>query len=256
MLTRQYFFASSLGVKKLRGIWKTEEKILRRTNWILTVGLLWLLPASGASAKSICYGTPSRGRLEAGERLPLKGENFSSYSLLGYTLGRTTVHDRVKAVIVKTYEELYSHLPDKTFVYGETGWPEGGSIKPHKTHQNGLSVDFMVPVVDSRGKSVALPTHLLNKWGYGIEFDKAGKYKDYTIDFEALAAHLFYLDQVARQMGVGIRRVIFDPDLRPHLTKTKYWKDLSGHLRFSKHRSWVRHDEHYHVDFEVPCKPL
>jgi len=27
-------------------------------------------------------------------------------------------------------------------------------------------------------------------------------------------------------------------------------------LNFMKGEAWVRHDEHYHVDFAVPCKPL
>ena len=26
------------------------------------------------------------------------------------------------------------------------------------------------------------------------------------------------------------------------------------HVQFSKQRSWVRHDEHYHVDFSIPCQ--
>ncbi|MDH5765520.1 MAG: replication initiation protein, partial [Gammaproteobacteria bacterium] len=25
-------------------------------------------------------------------------------------------------------------------------------------------------------------------------------------------------------------------------------------IQFSTKRSWVRHDEHYHVDFSIPCK--
>jgi len=29
----------------------------------------------------------------------------------------------------------------------------------------------------------------------------------------------------------------------------------SGTVRFSTRRSWVRHDEHYHVDFDIPCEP-
>ena len=29
---------------------------------------------------------------------------------------------------------------------------------------------------------------------------------------------------------------------------------LKDNIQFSKRRSWVRHDEHYHVDFAIPCK--
>jgi penicillin-insensitive murein endopeptidase len=147
-------------------------------------------------------------------------------------------------------------MPKKVFVYGETGKLKGGPFKPHKTHQNGLSVDFMVPVLDKKGKSVRLSTNIFNKWGYGIEFDSNGKYKDYTIDFETISAHLYYLDRCARAQGVGIRLVIFDPQFTQRLHKTQYWPYLSQKVVFSKKRSWVRHDEHYHVDFDLPCQPL
>ena len=49
-------------------------------------------------------------------------------------------------------------------------------------------------------------------------------------------------------------RVIFDPKLQPKLFKTKYGDYLKANVQFSKKRSWLRHDEHYHVDFSVPCK--
>ena len=71
-----------------------------------------------------------------------------------------------------------------------------GRIRLHRTHQSGLSVDFMVPVLDKLGRSVPLPTTALNKFGYDIEFDKDGKFGDLTIDFEAIAEHL-------RQLHLG-----------------------------------------------------
>ena len=74
-------------------------------------------------------------------------------------------------LIVEAYRELVRAAPTKRFVYGETGWKEGGRIRPHRTHQNGLSVDFMVPVLDKDGQSVPLPTNALNRFAYDIEFD-------------------------------------------------------------------------------------
>jgi len=228
--------------------------------WILIIFLgLVSIPQIGKSAgalQSQCYGTPSKGRLEHGKLLPIKGKNFSSYSLLGSILGRTAVHNQVKDIILTAYQNLASSTPEKVFVYGETGWVKGGSFKPHKTHQNGLSVDFFVPVLNPKGQSTRLPTHALNKWGYGIEFDSQGVYKNYSIDFEAISKHLYFLDQTAKAKGVKIRRVIFDPGLTQKLEDTNRWPYLKRNLTFSKKRSWVRHDEHYHVDFEIPCKPL
>ncbi len=51
----------------------------------------------------------------------------------------------------------------------------------------------MVSVLDKAGESVPLPTTSLTNSANCLEFDKKGKYKDYTIDFEAMAAHLMTL---------------------------------------------------------------
>jgi penicillin-insensitive murein endopeptidase len=121
----------------------------------------------------------------------------------------------VRDFVVKAYRELEKEAPGKRFVFGETGWKTGGRIRPHRTHQNGVSVDFMVPVLDSDGKSVPLPTGPLNRFGYGIDFDGAGRSGDLRIDFP-------YLKQ---------------------------------HVKFMQGKAWIRHAEHYHVDFSIKCMP-
>ncbi|MDH3257440.1 MAG: replication initiation protein, partial [Nitrospinota bacterium] len=171
--------------------------------------------------------------------LPKQGKNFEPFTSLAVFLGRTYVHSAVREIVVTAYEDLEKKLPDKVFVYGETGWEEGGEIYPHKTHRNGTSVDFMVPVIDKQGKSVPLPTSVFNKFGYNLEFDKNGKYEDLTIDFEALAAHIYFLNEAARKQKVGIERVIFDPRLQPQLFKTNYGKKLKGKLKFNSKQAWV-----------------
>jgi len=212
--------------------------------------------ATSSAKESTCYGTSKHGRLDGGIKLPSDGPNFEAYSLVGKTLGRTYLHSKVHRIVVDTYKKLETEAPGKVYIYGETGKEEGGPFWPHKTHQNGLSVDFMVPVVDKNGVSVPLPTNAFNKWGYDIEFDRSGKYDDYRLDFEAMAAHLVALHKTAKAAGVKIRRVIFDPKMQKYLFKTTHGRYLKRHLTFSKKRSWVRHDEHYHVDFVVRCKKL
>lgn len=213
--------------------------------------VLAVLPA-GAST---CYGTTANGALEEGCKMPSSGANYSSYTALGEVLGRTWVHCTVAEIIEEAYVSLYSSHPDRHFVTGETGRKAGGPLSFHKTHQNGLSVDFMVPVVDSSGASLPLPTGFTNRFGYDVEFDATGRYEDLTIDFEAMAAHLAALRVATEKAGVGIWRVIFDPELQPRLRETASWPGLEG-LRFSSRRAWVRHDEHYHVDFAIPCAPM
>ena len=215
--------------------------------------ILFLLPVVGFSEPSKCYGTTGNGSLAHGVKLPQSGKNYVGYSLAARVAGRTYVHSEVRNIVLAAYKALESVEPDKVYKYAETGFKEGGKFKPHKTHQNGLSVDFMVPVTDKDGKSVHLPTNALNKLGYNIEFNSKNKYKKYSIDFQALAAHIVELHKQAIDNGHGIWRVIFAPELQPFLYETEYGSYLRENIQFSKKRSWVRHDEHYHVDFEVAC---
>lgn len=206
--------------------------------------------------ESTCYGTTDHGRLENGVELPNKGGNFKAYSTLAHTLGRTYVHSTVRDVVLQAYQLLEKEQPGNVYKYAETGFQEGGSFKPHKTHQNGLSVDFIVPVVNEQGESVPLPTNILNKYGYKVEFDRTGRYGEYTIDYESLGAHIVALHKAALNHKIGIWRVIFAPDLQPYLYKTKYGEYIQKHIKIPKKRSWVRHDDHYHVDFEVECRGM
>lgn len=161
-------------------------------------------------------------RPEGSVELPRSGPNFAAYSTLAAAIGRTHVHSVVADTVVSAYSALAAKHPAKTFVYGETGWPSGGRFRPHRTHQNGLSVDFFVPVRNGDGKSVPLPTAITNRFGYDIEFANDAKYGQYEIDFPAMAEHLY-----AQQ-----------------------------NLPFMKGQPWVRHDDHSHIDFAVPCKPI
>lgn len=216
--------------------------------------ILVLFPMFLLANESTCYGTTSTGKLENGVQLPEEGKNYVGYSTIARFAGRTYVHSKVKTIVTNAYKRLETEQPRKIYKYAETGFKEGGEFKPHKTHRNGLSVDFMTPVINKNGQSVHLPTNPLNKFGYNIEFDKNDKYDDLSIDYEAMAAHIFVLHKEAKILGYDLWRVIFDPKLQPKLLGTKYGDYLKKNILFSKKRSWVRHDEHYHIDFSIPCK--
>ena len=219
------------------------------------VGAL-LFAASAQAQTSTCHGTPSNGRLDGGVPIARSGANFQPYSELGVSLGRTHVHARVGKVVAAAYASLATSLPATTFVYGESGWPGGGSFKPHRTHQNGLAVDFMVPVLDANGRSVPLPGSMMNRFGYDIEFDRRGRAGELAIDFEAIAEHLQAIHVAARAEGIGVARVILDPAYLPKLHATRRGAFIRDHIPFMRGQAWVRHDEHYHIDFAVACKPL
>src|SRR5205823_13277325 len=99
-------------------------------------------------------------------------------------------------------------------------------------------------------------TSPLNRFGYDIEFDAAGRYADLAIDFAAVAEHLYQLDLAARTYRIGIALIIFEEGYLPRLFATARGPYLKQNLKFMRGKPWVRHDEHYHVDFAVKCQPL
>lgn len=203
------------------------------------------------STPSRSQGTTNDGWLEHGKRLPTKGQNFRAYYRLGTALGRNTVHGQVRETVAMAYAGAHATLPDVKFVYGETGWPSGGPFSPHRTHENGLSVDFMVPVRTREGIPTVLPTWPWHKFGYAIEFDLEGVWRSLRIDFLAIAVHLEELEDAAQKQGLTIDRVIFAPELVEQLSKVRGGRELVARLPFMRGKPWVRHDEHYHVDFTI-----
>ena len=202
-------------------------------------------------APSLSHGTPANGRLEHGKRLPDQGANFSAYSHLGTALGRNHVHGQVRDAVLAAYAALARTHPELRFVYGETALANGGPMPPHRTHQNGLSVDFMVPVRDATGSVARLPTSALHKFGYAHDFDAQGRLGDLAIDNAAIVAHLLALDAAARAHGLRIDRVVYDPPLQAAVFAAPGGATLRRRVRFSPKPAWIRHDEHYHVDFAL-----
>lgn len=212
-----------------------------------------LLASSWAAAGSECFGRTGKGRLENAVRLPLGGPNFSAYSTVAAAAGRTWVHSTTADIVLAAYAAAHRTQPGVHYVYGETGLEKGGRFAPHRTHQNGLSVDFFVPVRDAAGKPVPLPTGMQPRFGYDIEFDARGAWQQYRIDFPALAEHLYQLGVAAKASQASIAQVILDPAFIEPLLATPRGPHIKRHINFMKGKPWVRHDEHYHVDFAVPC---
>lgn len=209
-----------------------------------------------AHAESTCYGTTSNGRIEDAVQLPLSGKNYRAYGDLPVSMGRTWVHSQVHDILLAAYKELENRFPNTTFIYGEIGLENGGPFNPHKTHQNGLSVDLMVPIIDMRDGPTEMSTHIFNRYGYDNDYDSNGRDGDEHIDFDALGALILALQNAAEAQEVTLWRVIFAPDLQDELYATRFGEEIRRRITIPTKRSWVRHDDHIHVDFEIPCKPL
>jgi len=235
-----------------------------RTALTAAVALTLLLAPSFAAAlvlftiddgkPSTCYGDTVHGRLENGKRLRYSGPNYRAYHIAGFLTGRTFMHSAVRDAVRDAYAALQKSDPELRFVYAEAGWSRGGRFWPHRTHANGTSVDFMVPVRNEQGEVTELLGSVLNRLGYDITFDDEGRREGMAIDFEAMAKHLHALDTAARAHGIRIGRVIFEPPLHRLLFAAPSGQTLQGKIFFMSRRAWVRHDQHYHIDFAVHCK--
>ncbi len=216
--------------------------------------MLWTGWQTAEWRESQCYGSPSAGRLTGAKRLPLYGDNYTAYSTLMWAIGRSSMHKAVRDTLIDAYADLAVTNPELRFVYGESGWPRGGPFQPHRTHRNGLSVDLFVPVRDLAGNVTEPPTYPWFAFGYGLHYDADGKGHGQQIDFEALGTYIGAIQRAAVKRGVSVQRVIFQTELQKKLFATASGRAVSGKVPFMRTNAWVRHDEHFHVDFDVPCR--
>jgi penicillin-insensitive murein endopeptidase len=127
---------------------------------------------------------------------------------------------------------------------------------PHRTHQNGMSVDMMMPLMKD-----GQPYYDLDDLGamhYLLEFNKEGQYINDTsisIDFEMVANEINQMRVEAEKLGLKITKVIFNTDLRDELlgtTQGKLFASNGPYVTLSLERVINElHDDHFHVDFEI-----
>lgn len=206
------------------------------------------------SIESSSIGSVSNGKLIHPGLLPFSGANFICFDTSSYLNGRTFMHTRVEKTMLETYHELYNLHPHHQFVYMECSNKQGGKIFPHRTHQNGMSVDLMSPLI-KKGK----PYSDLNTIGtshYLLEFDDNGKLSndpEVSIDFELIAEHLLILNAKAELFGLTIDKVIFKMELKNELFQGTFGQRLKNSgIYITRHLEPIinaLHDDHYHVDF-------
>lgn len=215
---------------------------------------LLVLAASGdrvhaGTLAAISYGKGGCGRIVGAVPVRCDGPNFRVFSPLACVLARNHVHPRVARTLVDGFGRLHQSDPDRTWVFGDLGLPTGGRLRPHRTHQNGLSVDLFVPVVDASGEPAMLDHGPSTRFGYDLEFDSQGRLGELRIDFAALGRWILALDAAGRDHGARIERIILTPGFQGPLLRAV---PAVGRFPFMKGEAWVRHDEHIHIDFNIP----
>lgn len=208
------------------------------------------------SIPSIAEGSVSSGALQHGKLVPFSGPNFFYFDSASYVGARAFTHQLTLNTILDAYAALAENHPERTFVLMECSNRNGGKMFPHRTHQNGLSVDFMMPVLKN-----GEPYQGLDRMGaahYFIDFNDEGRYTADTsviIDFELVAQHLLQLDEAAAGHGLKIKKVIIKTELKDELFATESGKALKRSdiyvVRSLTPLINGLHDDHYHVDFEI-----
>ena len=208
------------------------------------------------SGSSVSKGTPGNGSLKNAYQIDYKMSNSKYFSPVSfYLMGNGYVNSRLYYTLLDSYKECEKTCPDIDFRIMECSDKKGGKVLLHRTHRNGLSVDFMVPKVKN-GKQIKFYDRF-GLWHYLLNFDSSGRLKlnkKVTIDFESMAKHIIALDNAARKNGLSVSKVILKINLKDDFYRTKSGQEIKRRgiyfaKRLSKKVDMV-HDDHYHVDFK------
>lgn len=210
---------------------------------------------SKETKESKSIGSVSNGTLENGKIMPYYGINFTYFDRDSYLASRAFTSDVVKKIILNTYDVLRANYPERKFYLMELSNHHGGKIYPHRTHQNGLSVDFMMPKLKNGAPNYDLDT--LGKQHYFLEFNDQGEYVQDTaikVDFNLVARHILLLNEAANKLGYAIEKVIIKVEYKDDLFETPYGKKLktSGIYVVNNLSPMINaiHDDHFHIDFK------
>ena len=239
------------------------KKMLHKKRFYIIYALILFILISSVSkifyknhGTSISEGGTGKVSLKNAYLLPYRTRDFRYFSYISYfILGRAYVHSALYASIKDCYSEMHKLYPNRNFYVMECSRRQGGKMFPHRTHQNGLSIDFMTPYIKKSGKAKKIMDHT-GIWHYLYNADSegyVGNGRKIQTDFNLIAHHLLILNKSAKRNGLKIRKVILKINLTDDLFKTAYGKQLkqSG-IEFAKYLPEIidkQHDDHYHVDF-------
>lgn len=200
-------------------------------------------------------GSRANGTLENAYLLPYDGANFKYFSPISYYwMDNAYCHSRLYHTVLQAYKTCQKTAKGTFFRFMEVANKTGGKMFLHRTHQQGLSIDFMVPKISGKEQ-----THFYDRlglWHYLLNFDDKGALTaNVKIDYEAMGNHILALDKAARKNGLKIKRVIFKLELKDDFYKSKSGRKVKNKgIYFAKNLSDTVnkfHDDHYHIDFEL-----
>jgi len=239
-------------------MWIKRQGIMR---WVLLAVLIFIGVRSTSQIFYVNMGTSKsigpvhKGKIQNAYLLPYSGDNYKYFSPFSYyILGRAYVHSTIHTTVLDGYKICESTCDGISFRVMECSNKKGGSMFPHRTHQNGTSLDFMTPLM-KKGKQHKFFDRI-GIFRYALNFDKDGVLKlnkKVSIDYENMARHILAMEEAARKNGMYIKKVIFKINLKDNLFDTESGKRLqSSGIYFAQSLPKSidnLHDDHYHVDF-------
>lgn len=205
--------------------------------------------------ESTSKGSPSKGGIENSSLFPPAGNNYKYFSEESYLKGRGFVNSNVKSVLISAFELLEHNCPDQLFQIMECSHEHGGELWPHRTHQNGTSIDLMLPKSKNGKIDCSLDERGLSH--YFLNTDDQGRYIDsegVAVNFETTAQLVLAINEAAKKKGWKISKVIFKIELKDELFATKSGAEiLKEKIYFAQSlpkKVNEFHDDHIHIDFE------
>ncbi len=205
--------------------------------------------------QSQSVGSVGNGHLVNAYLLPYSGPNFSYFSFISYyVMDNGYVHSKIGQTVLDAYVECEESCPQTHFRVMECSDKKGGKMLLHNTHQNGLSIDFMLPKKKNNKAFSWLDG--LGLWHYFLDFKNDGSLRaneSITIDFETMARHILALDDAGKKHGVRVKKVILKIELKDEFYRTASGEKVRDRgIYFAKALPELTnnaHEDHYHIDF-------
>lgn len=215
----------------------------------------------GNDLPSISHGTVGNGSLENGKLIPWEGIGYRYFDTASYLGGRAFLNDKVLASILDGFKALNGFKPIEEgekkplFRVMECSHQKGGKLYPHRTHQNGTSVDLMMPKLKNGQDYNELDD--IGSRHYFLNFSDQGILDSDTsvqINFEKVASMIMCMNKGAQLYGYKVSKVIIKIEYKDALFAGPVGQKLksSGIYIVKSLGPQVNafHDEHIHLDFE------
>jgi penicillin-insensitive murein endopeptidase len=203
--------------------------------------------------ESKALGTEGNGSLENAWLMPYSGDNYRYFSPLSYyVLHNAFIHHKLHNTLIEAFETCEINCPERKFRVMECANKHGGKMLIHRTHQTGLSVDLMTPMM-KKGKPYTLTDHL-GVWHYLLDYGNSGKWtKNIEVDFETLGRLILAIDDSAKKNGLKLSKVILKTDLKDEFYASESGKQVKARgiylaMVLPKMVNNL-HDDHIHLDF-------